>query len=147
MDFDPQNPNRIYLGCWADIELSEVVGKDVIRSNGANEVLDLKGGIFLSEDDGNTWVSIFDQDQYVYDVTVDPTNPGRVYCNTFNQAAYRSDDYGKTWNKIKGYDFHWGQRIVADLHNPDKIYITTFGSSVWHGVPVTESNRNPQTAK
>jgi hypothetical protein len=96
----------------------------------------------MSEDCGNTWVSVFDQDQYVYDVTVDPFHIGRLFCNTFNQAAYRSDDYGKTWNKIKGYDFHWGQRIVVDHHNPDKIYITTFGSSVWHGIPVTEIIRN-----
>lgn len=142
IDFDPQNPNRIYLGCWADIELSDLVGGEVVRTNGGNRSIDLPGGIFMSEDCGNTWVSVFDQDQYVYDVTVDPFHIGRLYCNTFNQAAYRSDDYGKTWNKIKGYDFHWGQRIVVDHHNPDKIYITTFGSSVWHGIPVTEIIRN-----
>ncbi len=143
MDYDRQDPNRLYLGCWADIELSDLFGSEVYRANGANEVIDLKGGIFLSEDGGNTWSSIFDQDQYVYDVTVDPNHPGRLYCNTFNKAAYRCDDYGKTWKKIKGYDFQWGQRIVIDPYNPDKIYITTFGSSVWHGIPVTETIRNP----
>ena len=68
----------------------------------------------------------------------DPYHPGRLYCNTFNQAAYRSDDYGKSWKKIKGYDFHWGQRIIVDENDPEKIYITTFGSSVWHGVPEME---------
>jgi photosystem II stability/assembly factor-like uncharacterized protein len=138
MDYDRKNPDRLYLGCWADIELSDLVGSDVVRANGGNEVIDLPGGIFLSEDGGTTWTSIFDEDQYVYDVTVDPYHPGRVYCNTFNQAAYRSDDYGKTWKKIKGYDFQWGQRIVVDQNNPDKVYITTFGSSVWHGVPLVE---------
>jgi photosystem II stability/assembly factor-like uncharacterized protein len=138
MDYDRKNPDRLYLGCWADIELSDLVGSDVVRANGGNEVIDLPGGIFLSEDGGTTWTSIFDEDQYVYDVTVDPYHPGRVYCNTFNQAAYRSDDYGKTWEKIKGYDFHWGQRIVVDQNDPDKVYITTFGSSVWHGIPAVE---------
>ena len=142
MDYDRQDPNRIYLGCWADIELSDLVGSDVIRANGGPRSIDLSGGIFMSEDGGNTWVSVFDQDQYVYDVTVDPFHIGRLYCNTFNQAAYRSDDYGKTWKKIKGYDFHWGQRIVVDQNNPEKVYITTFGSSVWHGIPVTEIIRN-----
>ena len=66
-----------------------------------------------------------------------PYHPGRLYCNTFNQAAYRSDDGGKTWKKIRGYDFHWGQRIIVDQHDPEQVYITTFGSSVWHGIPGT----------
>jgi hypothetical protein len=57
---------------------------------------------------------------------------------SFCAAAYRSDDYGKTWKKIKGYDFHWGHRVIPDVNNPDKVYLTTFGSSVWHGVPKTE---------
>ena len=92
----------------------------------------------MSEDSGNTWSSIFDQNQYVYDVTVDPDHEGRIYCNTFNSAAYRSDDYGKTWKKLSGYNFHWGQRVVMDPWNADKVYLTTFGSSVLYGPPVVE---------
>ena len=42
----------------------------------------------------------------------------------------------KSWNRIRGYDFHWGQRIIVDQNDPEKVYITTFGSSVWHGMPV-----------
>lgn len=135
---DPQNPNRIYLACWAAISLGDLVGGDVARSTGGDEVIPMQGGIFLSEDAGNTWTSIFDTSQYVYDVTVDPYHPGRLYCNTFNKAAYRSDDYGKSWKKIKGYDFHWGHRIIVDPVDTEKIYITTYGSSVWHGVPEIE---------
>jgi hypothetical protein len=138
IDYDREDPDRLYLGCWADIDLSDLVGGDVVRANGGNRSIDLRGGIFLSEDGGNTWTPIFDENQYVYDVTVDPYHRGRVYCCTFNQAAYASDDYGKTWKRIKGYDFHWGQRIVIDQNDPEKIYITTFGSSVWHGMPVYE---------
>ena len=136
---DPENPERIYLACWADITLSDLVGGNIIRQTGAeNKMLDLPGGIFLSEDGGKTWESIFDEDQYVYDVTVDPYHAGRVYCNTFNQAAWRSDDYGKTWNKLLGYAFHWGHRVIVDQHNPEKVYLTTYGSSVLHGNPVVE---------
>jgi len=87
----------------------------------------MPGGIFLSEDGGDTWRSIFDEDQYVYDITADPWHPGRFYCNTFNGAAWRSDDHGNTWKKIKGYDFHWGHRIIVDPNNPEMVYITTFG--------------------
>jgi len=138
IDYDRQNPNRIYLGCWANIDLSDLVGGNFAKATGGNEAIDMEGGIFLSEDGGNRWISIFDKDQYIYDVTVDPYHPGRVYCCTFNKAAYRSDDYGKTWGKIKGYDFHWGHRIVIDPNDTEKIYITTFGSSVWHGIPEIE---------
>jgi len=135
---DPQNPDRIYLACWADIDLSDLLGGDVARSTGGNKILKMKGGIFLSEDGGNTWKSIFDEKQYVYDVTPDEHHHGRLYCNTFNRAAYRSDDYGKTWKKIKGYDFHWGHRAVIDDNDPENIYLTTFGSSVLHGKALTD---------
>ena len=71
----------------------------------------------------------------MYDVTVDATHPGRLYCNTFDQGAYRSVDYGKSWSKIKGYDFHWGHRVIVDENNTEKVYLITYGSSVWHGKP------------
>lgn len=135
---DPKDPNRLYLGCWAAISRSDLIGGDVARTTGGNDTLNMKGGIFLSEDGGNTWKQIFDDKQYVYDVTPDPYHDGRVYCNTFNRAAYRSDDRGKTWKKLKGYDFHWGQRAVIDENDHEKIYLTTFGSSVLHGSPEVE---------
>lgn len=138
VESDPENPDRIYLACWSDISLSDLISGDVARSTGGNETLDMPGGIFLSEDGGNTWKSVFDKNQYVYDVTVDPYHPGRLYCNTFNKAAYRSEDYGKSWKKIKDYDFHWGHRIVIDPNDHEKVYITTYGSSIWHGKPEVE---------
>lgn len=134
----PDDPNRIYLACWSSIELSDLVGGSVARATGGPERIDMPGGIFLSEDGGNTWTPIFDKRQYVYDVTTDPRHPERVYCNTFNADAWRSDDRGATWKKIKGYDFHWGQRVVIDEHHDENVYLTTFGSSVLRGVPVTE---------
>lgn len=135
---DPQDPNRIYLACWANISLSDLLGGKAAEQNGGNKKIPMQGGIFLSENAGKTWKQIFDPQQYVYDVTVDTFHPGRLYCNTFNKAAYRSDDYGKTWKQIKGYDFHWGHRVIVDQNDPEKIFITTYGSGVWHGTPVVE---------
>ena len=89
----------------------------------------------MSEDGGNSWKPVFDTAAYVYDVTIDSRHPGRVYCNTFNHAAYRSDDYGKSWKKLNGYDFHWGHRVIPDMYNAEKVFLTTFGSSVWYGKP------------
>jgi photosystem II stability/assembly factor-like uncharacterized protein len=138
IEIDPKNPDRIYLASWSDISLADLVGGDVVRATGGDKTLETPGGIFLSEDGGETWKSIFDQKQYVYDVTADPYHEGRLYCNTFNKAAYRSDDFGKTWNKLKGYDFHWGHRIIIDENDHKKVFITTYGSSVWHGKPEME---------
>jgi len=115
-----------------------LVGGAVASATGGNTTLESEGVIFMSEDNGKTWTSIFDKNQYVYDVTVDLYHKGRVYCNTFNRAAYRSDDYGKNWKKLKDYDFHWGQRAIVDRNNPEKVFLTTFGSSVWHGTPKVE---------
>jgi hypothetical protein len=135
LDYDPQQPDRLYLACWSSIALSDLVGRDVALATGGDERLDMEGGIWASEDGGRTWKSIFNKKGYVYDVTVDPTHRGRLYCNTFNGAAYRSDDYGKTWKKLKDYDFHWGHRVIVDRHSPERVYLTTFGSSVWRGTP------------
>ena len=69
LTFDPKNPNIIFLGSWADIYLSDLVGKAVTKVTGGNKRLDFDGGIRMSEDGGNSWKQIFDKDQYVYDVT------------------------------------------------------------------------------
>ena len=135
---DPSNPRRLYLSCWSKIYLSDLVGGDVTRNSSGDSLINIPGGIFMSDDSGDHWVSVFDKNQYVYDVTIDPYKVGRLYCNTFNNAAYISDDYGKSWQRIKGYDFHWGHRIIVDKNDHEKIYITTYGSGVWHGKPVTE---------
>ena len=136
--FDPGDPDRIYLACWAGIDLNDLLGSNIAKTKGGNKNIPMKGGIFLSADAGKTWSSVFDTSQYVYDVTVDTFHKGRVYCNTFNKAAYRSDDYGKTWKQIEGYDFHWGHRIIVDQNDPEQIYITTYGSGVWHGKPIVK---------
>jgi len=94
---------------------------------------DLGGGLFLSDDGGQTWRCIFGESQHVYDITVDPRNPKTLYICGFDQAAFRSTDGGNTWSRIKGYNFKWGHRVVLDPVNPEMVYITTFGGSVWHG--------------
>lgn len=138
MTSDPADPNHLFLACWSDISLSDLIGGDIAKQTGGNQQIPLRGGVFASTDGGDTWRSVFDKKQYVYDVTADPRRKGRFFINTFNGAAYMTDDEGSNWKKLKGYDFHWGQRPVIDIHSEDKIYLTTFGSSVWHGTPTPE---------
>jgi photosystem II stability/assembly factor-like uncharacterized protein len=114
---DPADPKRLYLSAWG-----------VMRPDG-----DTGGGIFLSTDAGGTWRNVLPTAQHVYDVTVDPRDPSRLYACGFDQAAFRSTDRGETWTRIRGFNFKWGQRVVPDPRDASKIYVTTFGGSVWHG--------------
>jgi hypothetical protein len=113
---DPADPQRLYLSAWG-----------VQHADG-----DTGGGIFLSTDAGRTWRSIFADGQHVYDVTLDPRT-GALYASGFDQGAWRSADRGATWTRIRGFNFKWGHRVIPDPVSPDRIYITTFGGSVWHG--------------
>jgi hypothetical protein len=106
-------------------------------------LLESAGGVWLSEDGGGSWRQTLRDDAYVYSVSVDPRHPGRVYCNTFHREAWRSDDHGAQWKQIEGYDFRWGHRIIPDPHDSERVYITTFGGSVFHGVPRTADPATP----
>jgi photosystem II stability/assembly factor-like uncharacterized protein len=103
-------------------------------------LLETDGGVILTQDGGENWESVFDKTAYVYAVTVDPYHSGRVYLNTFHSEAYRSDDWGRNWLRLKDYNFQWGHRVVVDQNDPEMIYITTFGGSVFHGLPVTATS-------
>ncbi|HEU0106815.1 MAG TPA: hypothetical protein VFT38_11635 [Vicinamibacteria bacterium] len=114
---DPADPRRLYLAAWG------------VATPGG----DTGGGILLSTDAGTTWTNVLPQSQHVYDVTIDAKDPSVLYASGFDQAAYRSSDRGATWTRLRGFNFKWGHRVVPDLADPSKVYVTTFGGSVWHG--------------
>jgi hypothetical protein len=114
---DPRDPRRLYLAAWGRNE-----------PDGAKD-----GGIYLSSDGGATWRNVLAKDQHVYDVTLDPRDPKVAYACGFESSAWRSLDRGETWQRIRGYNFKWGHRVIPDPADPKMIYITTYGGSVWHG--------------
>ncbi|HEX9186287.1 MAG TPA: hypothetical protein VGB87_04400, partial [Vicinamibacteria bacterium] len=114
---DPADPRRLALSAWG-----------VTRPDG-----DTGGGIFLSTDEGATWRNVLPEAQHTYDVTVDPRDPRVLYACGFDQGVFRSSDRGETWRRLRGFNFKWGQRVVPDPVDAGKIYVTTFGGSVWHG--------------
>jgi photosystem II stability/assembly factor-like uncharacterized protein len=125
LEIDPENPQRLYLAAWAR-------HPDATRTVG--------GGIFLSTDAGATWRQVLAKDHYVHDITVDSRHPQVVYAVGFESSAWRSDDRGENWERIKGYNFKWGRRVVPDPLDARKIYIATYGGSVWHGPAEGDSN-------
>jgi photosystem II stability/assembly factor-like uncharacterized protein len=111
---DPEDPKRLYLAAWS-------------RQGARN------GGIYLSTNRGASWRRVHEEDQHVYDVTADARRPGLLYASGFESSAWRSEDRGLTWKRIPGYDFKWGHRVIPDPADADRIYVTTYGGSVWHG--------------
>lgn len=93
---------------------------------------DQGGGIYLSHDEGKTWSNVLVEDQHIHDLSYDPRNKTYYACG-FNGSAYRSVDGGRSWTRIKGYNFKWGKRVEIDPNDPNKIFIITFGGGVWHG--------------
>ncbi|MGO9261234.1 MAG: hypothetical protein ACLQU1_33730 [Bryobacteraceae bacterium] len=114
---DPRNPRRLFLAAWGRA-----------TPEGAKD-----GGIYLSQDAGATWRNVLSEDQHVYDVTIDSRDPRLLYATGFESSAWRSADSGATWQRLRGFNFKWGHRVIPDQHDPSKVYITTFGGSVWHG--------------
>jgi photosystem II stability/assembly factor-like uncharacterized protein len=114
---DPKNSKRMYLAAWA-----RAVG---VHGQG--------GGIFLSEDGGQSWRQVLDRDRHIYDVSIDPRDPSRLYAAGFESSAWFSSDRGEHWTRIAGFNFKWGHRVIPDPKESNAVYVTTFGGSVWHG--------------
>ncbi|MBL7969625.1 MAG: hypothetical protein JNK09_21675 [Prolixibacteraceae bacterium] len=113
------NSDEIILSAWG------VVSKGRFSA-------DTGGGIFKSTNNGNTWYQVLSADQHIGAVTFDKRT-NRFYACGFNSSAYYSEDNGNSWQRIKGYNFKWGQRVEPDPRNPEKIFINTFGGGVWFG--------------
>jgi photosystem II stability/assembly factor-like uncharacterized protein len=116
---DPENNGRLLLSEWG-------------RTTPGQFSPDTGGGIFLSEDNGQTWKQVLEKDQHIHDITFDARNNTWYACG-FNGSAYCSEDRGDTWIRIRGYNFKWGKRVDPDPGDPGKIFIITFGGGVWYG--------------
>jgi photosystem II stability/assembly factor-like uncharacterized protein len=114
---DPRDGRRLYLAAWGRRPQDATIG----------------GGIYLSADGGATWRHVLDKDQHIGDITIDPRNPRIVYATGFEGNVWRSADRGASWQRIRGFNFKWGQRVIPDPVDASKIYVMTYGGSVWHG--------------
>ncbi|HTE31926.1 MAG TPA: hypothetical protein VK666_16205 [Chryseolinea sp.] len=115
---DPEHPGRLIMSAWG-------------RVTPGHFSPDIGGGIFVSDDDGKSWVSVLTQDQHIHDITYDPRIKTFYACG-FTGSAYRSLD-AKSWERIPGYNFKWGRRVEMDPEDSGKVFILTFGGGVWYG--------------
>jgi photosystem II stability/assembly factor-like uncharacterized protein len=114
---DPRDSKHLLLAAWGRSTPPQAQG----------------GGIYASSDGGKTWRNVLANDQHIYDITVDPHDPKVMYAAGFESSAWRSTNAGATWERIRGYNFKWGHRVIPDPTDSEKIYITTYGGGVWHG--------------
>jgi photosystem II stability/assembly factor-like uncharacterized protein len=128
LEVDPRDAQRLYLTAWGQ------EGKNA----------DKNGGVYASDDGGRTWRALFTESQHVYDLTIDTHHPDTLYICGFDAAAFRSTDRGAHWERVKGYNFKWGHRVILDPNDRKDIYITTYGGGVWHG-PAKGSTNAPST--
>jgi uncharacterized protein (TIGR03437 family) len=92
------------------------------------------GGIFRSQDGGNTWTSLapIPSSPFVSSVAVDPTNSNTLYAGTSPAGAFKSTDGGVSWTAInKGVPPAWDgtldvYQIWVDPKSPTVLLASAF---------------------
>jgi photosystem II stability/assembly factor-like uncharacterized protein len=108
IEIDYQNPNRLYGGT---------------QDNGTLRTVD---------GDPDDWESIFGGDGFY--VVVDPTDTNTIFCEYQYGNAYRSTNFGYSWEwALSGVNDgdrrNWSSPIVMDPSDPSTLYFGTF--RVW----------------
>jgi photosystem II stability/assembly factor-like uncharacterized protein len=92
------------------------------------------GGVFLSENGGQSWTKTLDNDAII-SVEFSPSNPNVAYAGS-KFRFYRSDDGGHTWNIVAGGPYCWGPPgviagfpidILVDPSNPYTLFANNYG--------------------
>src|SRR4026209_1309323 len=114
IDIDPKNPNVWY-------------------------VASASGGLFKTENRGNTFTSIFDEGGSfaLGAVKIDPKDSNVVWLGTgennnqrsvaFGDGIYKSLDAGKTWKRMGLENSEHIQNIIIDPRNSSVVYVTAIG--------------------
>lgn len=139
---DPFDPRRIYVG------------------NRNFSGVDYPNALYISDDGGDTWESL-DQQQFlagpgsrdgdqgarifVSGLAADPTIPGRIYAACREEGydvnngrgVFVSEDHGVTWEPfvLEGLVNYGISTLVVDPINPARIYVGTGGNGVFRFGP------------
>jgi len=122
---DPNNPNTVYAGLWAD--------RQGPWENGA--WTGTTGGLFKSTDGGDHWTQLTTGlpggTMKVDSLAIAPTDSNRLYMPITASGGvggfFRSDDAGASWTRVYSYPhMQGGEQIVAvDPKNADVVYDAT----------------------
>lgn len=119
---DPRDSRTIYLSAC--------------NANGQEQA-----GLYRTTDGGASWRRLAQKGPEHFGAYLHPTRPGWIYMTLTEGAPgaglWLSKDNGTTWSPMRGLPFSNAQRVTVDAADPDTIYVTTFGGSVWRG-PASE---------
>jgi photosystem II stability/assembly factor-like uncharacterized protein len=119
---DPDNVDIIYIGA-----------SDTSKDDAA------QGGLHRSADGGKTWRRVLRKRKTHFGAYFHPKHKGWVYatCVGWSDAPegslFLSTDAGRTWQPFTQLPFSQINRVDFDPRQPEVIYVTTFGGSVWKG--------------
>lgn len=107
-------------------------------------VAEASGSIFLTYNDGATWIPVFDNygSYSIGAITIDPKNPSIVWAGTgennnqrsvsYGDGVYRSEDAGRTWKNVGLKETEHIARIVVDPRDSNVVYVAAPGP-LWKG--------------
>ncbi|HEY0783040.1 MAG TPA: glycoside hydrolase, partial [Thermoanaerobaculia bacterium] len=149
--FDPSDPRTIYADLWAARQAPWEIGGSW---NGPGS------GLYKSTDGGTTWARLegglptYAQGLGRIGIGVAPSRPARVFAEVEadekHGGLYRSDDGGKTFQRVNAETRVWGRggdfaEVKVDPKNPDVVYVantSTYRSedggvtfTAWKGAP------------
>jgi photosystem II stability/assembly factor-like uncharacterized protein len=120
-------------GRMTSIAVSDVAGKRTIYVGAAT------GGVWKSEDRGDSWKPIFEQEatSSIGDVAVAPSNANIVWVGTGEDnlfragiagtGIYKSTDAGATWTHMGLTDTGTIGRVLVHPTSPDVVYVAASG--------------------
>lgn len=127
---DPKDPdNTIWVG----------TGETWTRNS-----VSIGNGLFKSTDGGSTWKEIprFQDSERIASIVINPDNTNEIYVGVLGalwsdsktRGVYKSNDGGKTWNKILYVNTSTGAGdVIMDQKNPSTLYASMweFRRSAW----------------
>jgi photosystem II stability/assembly factor-like uncharacterized protein len=117
----PTNPNILLAG--AGNNSCSVIGQNSYT-----------GGVFLSENGGQTWTKTLAND-IITSVEFSPSQPKIAYAGS-RLHFYASEDGGHTWQMVAGQDYLWGPPgvvagfpidLLVDPHDPATLFANNYG--------------------
>jgi photosystem II stability/assembly factor-like uncharacterized protein len=98
---------------------------------------DNTGGLYRTRDGGKNWQRIGRAGPQTFGGYFHPKHPGWIYMTLTEGAPdaglWLSRDDGRTWEPFADLPFSNIQRVEFDPADPERIYVTTFGGSIWVG--------------